>query len=53
MRHVKAGTFAAGPFPGGVRVLITRPLGFERTVAFALDEAAARIAQRVRETIDD
>jgi hypothetical protein len=26
---------AAGPFRGGVRVLITGPPGFERTVAFA------------------
>jgi hypothetical protein len=26
--------------------------GFERTVAFAIDEAAATFTQRVRETID-
>jgi hypothetical protein len=36
---------AAGPFPGGVRVLITGPRGFERTVAIALDEAPKRIVR--------
>jgi hypothetical protein len=30
-------------FPAADRVLITGPQGFERTVAFALDEAAATI----------
>jgi hypothetical protein len=30
---------AADPFRGGVQVLITGPQGFERTVAFARDEA--------------
>ena len=44
---------AADPFHGGVRILITGPEGFERTVMFALDEAAATITERVRETIDD
>ena len=34
---------AADPFTGGVRVLITGPQGFERTVRFALDEAPKRI----------
>jgi hypothetical protein len=43
---------AADPFPGGVRVLITGPQGFERTVAFAPDEAPTTITQRVRETIE-
>ena len=38
---------------GGVRVLITGPPGFERTVAFALDEAAATTTEWVRETVDD
>jgi hypothetical protein len=33
---------AADPTQGGVRVLITGPQGFERTVAFALDDYAAR-----------
>jgi hypothetical protein len=33
------GWIAADPSQGGVRVLITGPPGFERTVAFALDEA--------------
>jgi hypothetical protein len=40
-------------FPAADRVLITEPQGFERTVAFALDEAAATITQRVPETIED
>ena len=44
---------AADPFRGGVRVLITGPQGFERTVTFALDEAPATITERVRETIED
>lgn len=44
---------AADPFTGGVRVLITGPQGFERTVTFALDEAPATITERVRETIED
>jgi hypothetical protein len=47
------GWIAADPFRGGIRVLITGPQGFERTVTFALDEAPATIAQRVKETIDD
>src|ERR1035437_2158772 len=33
------GWIAADPFRGGVRVLITGPHGFERTVTLALDEA--------------
>jgi hypothetical protein len=36
---------AAHPSRGGVRVLITGPRGFERTVAFARDEAPKRIAR--------
>jgi len=47
------GWIATDPFRGGVRVLITGPQGFERTVTFALDEAPATITQRVRETIED
>jgi hypothetical protein len=35
---------AADSFRGGVRALVTGPQGFERTVAFALDEAPKRIA---------
>jgi hypothetical protein len=47
------GWIAADPSRGGVRVLITGPQGFERTVTFAVDEAPATITQRVKETIDD
>jgi hypothetical protein len=36
---------AADLFRGGVRVLITGPQGFARTVAFALDESPMRIAR--------
>ena len=55
-RHVKEpyeGWIAADPFRGGVRVIITGPQGFERTVLFALDEDPAVITRRVRETIDE
>jgi hypothetical protein len=44
---------AADPFKGGYKVLMTGPQGFERTVAFALDDDAALIAERVRETLED
>jgi hypothetical protein len=47
------GWIAADPFRGGVRVLITEPQGFERSVAFAIDEDSGVIAQQVRETIDE
>jgi len=36
------------PFGGGVRVLITGPLGFERAVLFALDEDSFEITEQVR-----
>ena len=55
-RHVNEqyeGWIAADPFRGGVRVVITGPQGFERTVVFALDEDPAVITERVRETIDE
>jgi hypothetical protein len=35
-----------------VRWLSTWPHGFERTTAFALDEASALIAERVREALE-
>jgi hypothetical protein len=43
---------AADPARGGLRVLITGPQGFERSVAFKCDEAVAAITtdERVRET---
>jgi len=44
---------AVDPFHNGVRVLITGPHGFQRTVTFALDEVPAAIAQRVRETLEE
>jgi hypothetical protein len=46
------GWIAADPSRGGVRVLITGPLGFERSVAFAIDEDPAVIKDRVRETLE-
>jgi hypothetical protein len=47
------GWIASDPLRGGVRVLITGPQGFERSVAFAIDEDSVIIAQQVRETIDE
>jgi hypothetical protein len=47
------GWIVADTFRGGLRVLITGPQGFERTVMFELDEAPAAITQRVRETIGE
>ena len=44
---------AADPFRGGVRVLITGPQGFERTVSFAVDELPQEITGRMRETLED
>jgi hypothetical protein len=44
---------ASDPFRNGVRVLITGPHGFQRTVTFALDEVPAAITQRVRETLEE
>jgi hypothetical protein len=44
---------AADPFKGGFRVLITGPQGFERSVAFAMDDDPAVIAERVREIMDE
>ena len=38
---------------GAVRVMITGPQGFDRTVTFDLAEDPAVIAQRIRETIED
>jgi hypothetical protein len=42
---------AADPLRGGVRVMITGPEGFDRTVMFDLAEDPAMIAERIRETI--
>ena len=44
---------AADPFRGGFRLLITGPHGFERTVALAVDDDAAVITDRVRETLEE
>ena len=41
------------PLRGGVRVLITGPFGFERTVQFAMDEEPVEIAERVRATLEE
>ena len=38
---------------GVVRVMITGPQGFDRTVTFDLAEDLAVITQRIRETIED
>lgn len=44
---------AADPFGRGVRVLITGPQGFERSVWFAMDEQPEEITRRVRQTLDE
>ena len=44
---------AADAFNNGFRVLIAGPHGFERTVAFAIDDNPAVIAERVRETLEE
>ena len=41
------------PFRGDIRVIITGPHGFERRVAFAIDEESSEITRRVRESIDE
>jgi hypothetical protein len=44
---------AADPFRGGVRVVITGPHGFERSVLFPMDSEPAEITERVRVTLDE
>ena len=41
------------PFHGGVRVLITGPLGFERAVQFPIDLDPFEITARVRATLEE
>src|SRR5664280_3627227 len=38
---------------GAVRVMITGPQGFDRTVAFDVTDDQAVITQRIRETLED
>jgi hypothetical protein len=40
------------PFRGGVKVTITGPQGFERTVGFAMDEGPGGTQERARETVE-
>jgi hypothetical protein len=47
------GWIAADPFRGGVRLLITGAHGFQRDVAFGMDEEPAVITQLVRATLDE
>jgi hypothetical protein len=54
-RHAIApyeGWITSDPFNGGFRVLITGPHGFERAVAFGIDDDAAVIAERVRDSME-
>jgi len=44
---------AADRFHGDARVIITGRQGFERHVAFAMNEDPSEISRRVRETIDE
>jgi hypothetical protein len=43
---------SSDPFRGCVKVLITGPHGFERTLSFAIDDAPAVIQDRVRERVE-
>jgi hypothetical protein len=55
-KHVAApheAWIAADPGRGDVRVLLTGPHGFERTIRFAADEEPAVITERVRATLDE
>jgi hypothetical protein len=44
---------SADPFRGGAKVIVTGRDGFERGVAFELDEDAAVISERVRATLEE
>ena len=44
---------AVDPLRGGVRVMITGPQGFDRSVTFDLADDPAVITQRIRETLED
>ena len=55
-KHVAApheAWIAADPGRGDVRVLLTGPHGFERTIRFAADEEPAVITERVRAMLDE
>jgi hypothetical protein len=43
----------ANPFRGGFQVLITGPHGFQRTVAFAIDDDPAAISERLPEMLEE
>lgn len=50
-KHIKAvyeAWITTDPFHGGVQVTITGPLGFERSVQFAVDEDSVEITFPVR-----
>jgi hypothetical protein len=53
LRDPYEGWIAADPFRGGVRLLITDAHGFQREVAFAMDEEPAVIRQLIRATLDE
>jgi hypothetical protein len=44
---------SADALRGGVRILITGPHDFQRTVTFTLDEVPAAMTQRARETLEE
>ena len=44
---------AIDTFKGGLRLLITGPHGFERTVTLGIDDDPAVIADRVREMLEE
>ena len=55
-KHVSSsyeGWISFDPFRGNVVVMITGPMGFERTCQFPLDAEAHEITERVRVTLDE
>ena len=44
---------AVDPFRGGVRVHITGPHGFERTISFAADEQPQEITSCIKGTLEN
>ena len=53
IKHAYEAWITTDPFRGGVKVLITGPFGFERSVQFAIDEEPVEITERVRATLEE
>jgi len=53
MREGYEAWITTDPFLGGIRVLITGPLGFERSAQFAMDDEPHVITERVPATLEE